>query len=299
MHRQNATTTVQSRTPNALIRLAPDHGSIVRLADEDRAEVLGFLKIRPVHTLVMTSFINDNGVESELNRGVFYGHRDDHGKLDGVALIGHTTLVEVRSDAALEALAACARKATTPIHMIMASGQDAERFWSYMGRLEAPRLTCTEALFEVGFPFAVPTTSRQLRAATMDWLIPVAEAQAEVAFSESGVDPLVSDREGFLKRVARRIEMGRVFIATEGETLVFKTDIIAETDEAIYLEGIYVAADHRGQGIGHECLASLALELLGRVEHISLLSNVNAASAHRTFIKAGFRQTDSCTTLFV
>ena len=57
----------------------------------------------------MTSFIQDNGIESELNRGKFYGYRNMDGTLEGVALIGHTTLVEARTREAIKTLAFKAR----------------------------------------------------------------------------------------------------------------------------------------------------------------------------------------------
>ena len=282
-----------------MIMMAPDMRRVQELKTENTSEVLTFLSVRPVHTVVMTSFINDNGIESDLNRGVYYGYRGRQGKLEGVALIGHSTLVEARSDEALRALALKARNAETPLHLVMSSGDAAERFWNCMtDGLKAPRLTCTEALFEISFPFAVRGQEHKLETATMDWLIPVAEAQAEVAFIECGVDPMQKDREGFLKRVARRIEQGRVFVVTDGENLVFKADIIAETANTIYLEGIYVSPEYRGKGIGSDCLAALSLELLSRVENICLLSNVEFKSAHRSFAKAGYRNTDHCTTLF-
>lgn len=269
------------------------------LKNENTSEVLAFLSMRPVHTVVMTSFINDNGIESELNRGVYYGYRNADGKLEGVALIGHSTLVEARSDEALKALAFQAKHAATPLHLVMSSGDAATRFWNYLtDGLKAPRLTCTEALFEIAFPFAVRKSEHKLEAATMDWLIPVAEAQAEVAFIECGVDPMLKDREGFLKRVARRIEQGRVFIVTDGEKLVFKADIIAETDHTIYLEGVYVSPEYRGKGTGSDCLAALSLQLLDRAQNICMLSNVEFKSAHRSFMKAGYRNTDHCTTIF-
>ncbi|MFN0141388.1 MAG: GNAT family N-acetyltransferase [Pyrinomonadaceae bacterium] len=283
--------------PNLM--LAPDMSRVHELKTENTSEVLAFLSIRPVHTVVMTSFINDNGIESELNRGVYYGYRNAKGELEGVALIGHSTLVEARSDAGLRALAFQARQAATPLHLVMSSGDDATRFWNYMtDGLKAPRLTCIEQLFEVAFPFAVRGTQHKLELATMEWLIPVAEAQAEVARLECGVDPMQKDREGFLKRVARRIEQGRVFVVTDGEKLVFKADIIAETAETIYLEGIYVHPEYRGKGIGSECLAALSLKLMNRVSNICMLSNVEFKSAHRSFVKAGYRNTDQCTTLF-
>ena len=75
------------------------------LAAAEEAEVLSFLAARPVHTVTMASFIRDNGLVSPLNRGAFYGCRDAEGRLVGVALVGHATLVETESDAALAAFA--------------------------------------------------------------------------------------------------------------------------------------------------------------------------------------------------
>ena len=282
------------------LMVAPDLTRVSELRQEDTKEVLNFLSFRPVHTVVMTSWINDNGIVSELNRGKFYGYRNISGTLEGVALIGHSTLVEARSDKALKALAITARGAETPIHLIMSSGTAAESFWKYLdGGMNAPRLTCTEALFEIAFPFAVQKSEWQIENATMEHLLPVAEAQAEVAFMESGVDPMLKDRDGFLKRVARRIEQNRVFIVTDGDLLVFKADIIAETEDVIYLEGVYVNEKYCGRGIGPKCLSKLSLELLTRVENICLLSNIDFEGAHKSFLKAGYKNTDLCTTLFV
>lgn len=272
----------------------------IELRDSDRQEVLDFLTIRPVHTVVMTSLINDNGLESSLNRGKFYGYKNAEGTLEGVALIGHTTLVEARSENALKALALAARASEVPLHLIMSDGNAAESFWKYLGNgFELPRLSCTEILFEISYPFPVPQCDRDVRLAQMSELEQIAEAQAEIAFKECGVDPLLKDREGFLKRVARRIEQGRIFVVVENGDLIFKADIIAETSDVIYLEGIYVAPDQRGKGIGSSCLAKLSMELLNRVQHISLLSNITFTDSHRAYHKAGYKKTGSCVTLFV
>ena len=295
----------QIRTTSALtpsfpaLAVLPDLSRVRELLNSDREEALAFLAIRPVHTVVMTSFINDNGVESELNRGRFFGYRNDTGMLEGVALIGHTTLVEARSEQALEALAIVARSSETPIHLVMSGGDDAERFWYYFGQgIRAPRLVCTEDLFEARFPFAVQRCEWDIKQADMSQLMPIAEAQAEIAFIECGIDPMLQDREGFLERVARRIEQGRIFSVYENGKLLFKADIIAETDQTIYLEGIYVHPDERGKGLGSKCLAALTVELLDRVEHICLLSNVEFQSAHTAYEKAGYGRTDQCVSIF-
>jgi uncharacterized protein len=283
-----------------MLLIAPNVEQVFELEDGDRDEAVAFLEVRPVHTVVMTSFIHDNGIESELNRGKFYGYRNRNGEIEGIALIGHSTLVEARSEAALQALAIKARQSATPIHLIMLGGDNADAFWNYLtGGASAPRLECTEILFQASFPFVVTDADQELRTATVEELVQIAEAQAEVAFAECGVDPMARDREGFLGRVKRRIEQGRIFVVVdEAGRLVFKADIIAQTDEVAYLEGIWVSPDHRGKGIGPKCLSQLTLELLNRVDNVCLLSNVDFGSAHRSYRKAGFRAVDECKTLF-
>src|SRR5258708_12095337 len=96
--------TVRPREIVSSMTISPDLSKVRELKPEDTAEVLEFLSVRPVHTVVMTSFINDNGIESDLNRGKFYGYSNSTGIFEGVALIGHTTLVESRSKDALNAL---------------------------------------------------------------------------------------------------------------------------------------------------------------------------------------------------
>jgi ribosomal protein S18 acetylase RimI-like enzyme len=277
-----------------------DASRITELRDEHKDETLKFLAQRPVHTVVMTSFIVDNGLESESNRGRFYGYRGNSGSLEGVALIGHTTLVEAHTDEALRALAMTAHQSETPIHMIMSSGDSADQFWRYLaGPVKEPRLRCTELLFEVSFPYPVPDCEWDIRPARQEELLDVAEAQAAVAFMECGVDPMERDREGFLKRVTKRIEQDRVFVVYEGDKLVFKADIIAQTDDVIYLEGVYVSPEYRGRGVGSSCLAKLTLGLLREAQNLCLLSNISFVDAHMSYLRAGYRNTDSCVTLFV
>lgn len=273
----------------------------LRLLDEtNRQEVFEFLAARPVHTVVMKSLIQDNGLESADNRGKFYGYRSLEGKLEGVALIGHTTLIESRSHDSLIAFALAAKTSATAINMLMSDGKTTEDFWQYFAAAgQKPRLVCTELLFELNFPFLVQDCKWDVRPAKADELDQIAEAHAEVAFIESGVNPLEKDREGFLKRTLRRIEKERTFVVFDNGNLVFKADIVAETSDVIYLEGIYVAPEYRGQGTASSCLSKLSLGLLNRAQNICLLSNVEFKDAHRSFLKAGYKNTDCCQTIFV
>jgi len=276
-----------------------DRGNIAVLTESDITEVKAFLNIRPVHTVVMASFIHDNGIVGELNRGTFYGYRNQDGTLEGVALLGHSTLIEARTEAAMFAFATKAKSERIAINLIMSEHEDAWKFWQYYAGASEPRLTCTELLFETAFPMLVRECEWDLRTARPEELEQIAEAHAEVCFIETGTDPLVRDRKGFLERVARRIEMGRTFVVFENGKLLFKADIIAEADGIIYLEGIYVAPDSRGKGIGSKCLSKLTLKLMERCEKVCMLSNVRFEHAHKSFQKAGYRVTGQSTTLFV
>ena len=285
---------------NALLKVQPEINRLQQLSEANRTEVLAFLKLRPVHTVVMTSLIQDNGIDNADNRGTFFGYRSAKGTLEGVALIGHTTLVEARSENSLTAFALVARESKTPIHIMMSDGKTIETFWNHFtGDNCAPRLVCTELLFELNFPFIVQDSKWDVRLANHDELEQIAVAHDEVAFIESGSSPMLKDREGFLKRCAKRIEQKRTFVVFENGKLVFKADIVAETAEVVYLEGIYVAPEYRGQSVGSNCLSTLSLQLMERVENVCLLSNVEFKGAHRSFAKAGFKNTDCCQTIFV
>ena len=278
----------------------PDFNRLQILTNADENEVLEFLAQSPVHTVIMSGFIQGNGLENADNRGGFYGYRNAEGILEGVALIGHTTLVESRSAESLQAFAVIARRSETPIYIIMSGGNTTETFWRYYaGDNRQPRLVCTEMLFELNFPFPVQNCKWNVRLAKVEEVEQIAEAHAEVAFMESGVDPLVKDREGFLKRTLKRIEKNRTFVVFEADKLLFKADIVAESADVYYLEGIYVAPEMRGRGIGSSCLTRLSLELLNHKQHICMLSNVDFKSAHRSFEKAGYKNTGNCTTIFV
>ena len=269
------------------------------LAAGNEGEVLSFLSARPVHTVVMASFIRDNGIVNSLNRGTFYGCRDKEGRLVGVALIGHATLVETESDEALAAFARVARECPRT-HVMMGESEKIERFWAhYAEDGRSPRLICRELLMEQRWPIQVRDTVPGLRPATPDDLEQVMTAQAQMAFDESGVNPMEADPEGFRRRCLRRIEQGRVWVWTEEGSLIFKADIISETPEVKYVEGVWVAPGQRGRGYGLRCLSQLSRELLTRSGSVTLLVNEKASAAVSFYRRAGYKLRSQYDTIYL
>src|ERR1051325_5846443 len=161
---------------------------VQRLTNNDAAEVLQFLAQRPIHTVTMMSLINDNGVVSPFNRGTFYGCRDLNGQLEGVALVGHATLMETVSDRALAALAQVARECPST-HLIMGEKERVADFWSHFSETgRHQRRACREWLFELTWPKEAREPVAELRLANTNELELVMPVQAQLAFDESGID---------------------------------------------------------------------------------------------------------------
>jgi hypothetical protein len=281
------------------LSVAGEAVTVERLANIDEAEVLQFLSQRPIHTVAMMSMIRDNGIVSSHNRGTFYGCRDLNGQLEGVALVGHATLMETISDRALAALAQVARECPNT-HMIMGEKERVADFWSHYSEAgRRQRHACREWLFELTWPVEARKRVSGLRHATPGELDLVMPIQAELAFAESGVNPLDVDPEGFRQRCLRRIEQGRTWVVVEDGVLIFKADVISKTTEVIYLEGIWLREDCRNKNVGIRLMSELMRRLLEDTKSICLLVNETNESAQGFYRKCGFHFRATYETIFL
>lgn len=98
------------------------------LAAKEQTEVIAFLAERPLHTVFMAGLIRDNGLVNPLNRGTFYGCRNSEGRLEGVALIGHATLIDARSHRAVQEFALLAQ-VYPQTHTLLGESDQIEQFW--------------------------------------------------------------------------------------------------------------------------------------------------------------------------
>ena len=272
---------------------------VERLTDNDAVEVLQFLAQRPIHTVAMMSMIHDNGIVSAFNRGTFFGCRDLNGQLEGVALVGHATLMETVSNRALAALAQVARECPNT-HMIMGEKERVADFWNHYtetGRRQ--RLACREWLFELTLPAEAREPIAGLRQATVAELELVMPVQAQLAYAESGINPMEVDCEGFRKRCLRRIEQGRTWVVVEDNLLVFKADVISKTPEVIYLEGIWLREDCRNKRLGKRLMSELMRRLLENTKSVCLLVNETNEWAQGFYRKCGFNFRATYETIFL
>jgi ribosomal protein S18 acetylase RimI-like enzyme len=292
-------TSTVSKVNERDLSAAPVVVQVSRLANNDTEEVLEFLGQRPIHTVAMMSLIHDNGIVSPFNRGTFYGCRDLQGQLEGVALVGHATLMETVSDRALAALAQVARECSST-HLIMGEKERVTDFWSYYSEAgRRQRLTCREWLFELTRPVDAREAVAELRPAHADELQLVMPIQAELAYIESGVNPMDVDPMGFRERCLRRIEQGRTWVVVENGELIFKADVISKTAEVIYLEGVWLREDGRHKNLGTRFMSGLMRRLLEDTKSICLLVNETNKRAHGFYRKCGFHFRATYETIFL
>jgi GNAT superfamily N-acetyltransferase len=207
--------------------------------------------------------------------------------------------METRSSAALFAFARLAQS-SSEIHLMMAEQEKLDLFWSYYAQEdERPRSLGGESLLELRWPVGIDPTVSGLRQATTADLEAVMLVQAEMALAKGGVDPRKTDPVGFRRRCARRIELGRTLVWFEDERLIFKVDIMADTPEAIYLEGMWVNEEERGKNYGLRCLTQVSRDLLRRTGSICVLVGENDPKAHAFYRRAGFKMRGSYQLLYL
>ena len=277
---------------------AMDGGAIREICRSDQTEVIEFLAARPMHTVFMAGLIRDNGVISPGNRGSFYGSRNRFGQLEGLALIGHATMMETHTEEALVGFARVARNCQTP-YLIRGEQTSTSTFWKYYGDgRQPPRRQTREQLF-VLTELPAQAEIEDLRPATLEELDKIASVNCSMAFEEGGMSPLNRDATGFRNRIARRIDQNRIWAYFRGDQLIFKADIVSETPDAVYLEGIHVHPDERRQGHGQRCLTELCARLLRSSRMVCLTANERNESAAALYTKVGFKYESDYETIYL
>lgn len=269
------------------------------LAEADQQEVLNFLSRRPVNTVILAGWIHDHGIVSPQHRGAFYGYRDENGDLAGVALIGKNLLFEASSDEAITAFAKAARECPD-VRMLFAEEEKLIKFWPHF-RSETPmpmvshhRLISSGGLMEEDLE-----NVSELRIATRDELDQIVSTHAEMVLTETGIDPLLADVDGFRQRCATRVDRNRIWVWMDGRELIFKSDIMSVTPEAIYMEGLWVNPKHRGKRYSTRCMATLSRQLGSGSQVVSAFVDADHVLFGSLYRKAGFVEIDEYAKIYL
>jgi len=282
-----AATMVKYEDSHGLSPLMLGERTCVRLQPGEEAEALRFLAERPIHTVFIATLMRDNGAVSPNNRGTFYVCRNRSKKIEGVALIGHATIVEARTDQAVAAFAQLA--AHSHAYLIRGERHTVETFWQhYSEGGQQARLVCREMLFEKTEQPPPFEPVAELRLATLQETDHVVAINALLATEDGGRNPLETDPEGFRARMQRRINQKRIWIWMRNGNAIFKADVVGDMPKMAYLEGIHVHPDERKKGYGKRCLLQLSSILARPGRSVCLTINERRANAVTFYARAGF-----------
>jgi RimJ/RimL family protein N-acetyltransferase len=263
---------------------------IKRLMSGEERQVLEFLNRQPLKNLQMAGFILDNGLESARNRGAFYGCFDD-GYLIGVALVGHWVFLSGGVET-VSIFARIARFLHAPeVSVVLGEAvmvNEFARVFADSARQHEAHQDEAKLLLSVNHLDGDTPELEGLRPAADADADEVAHAHALTCMELLGKDPTQQNPSRLRECVRARIGMGRIWIVRDERGIGFKTDIASETEQAVYLEGIWTRPDLRGQGLGTRALRSLCRRLLLRQQVVCLFADAANARVNAFYQRVGF-----------
>ncbi|HZS07779.1 MAG TPA: GNAT family N-acetyltransferase [Blastocatellia bacterium] len=268
--------------------------AVRRLTEASRGSALALLSGDQQRGIHLYSLIKDNGFSHPTNRGVFYGCFAG-GELVGVALLGHSILLYALpgyEETAFSEFARVANKIRAKGHVIFGPRAWVESFFNHLSQHGRETRLMSEHRWYVCEQAKLPLERLQLSRANYEQLDALMEAHAEMFIESSGVDPRLTDPEGFRRRSAERIERKRTWVKLEDGRVVFKVEIVSETEEAVYLEGVWTHPDYRGRGVATSCLNEITCRLLKKKKAVCLSVEPEEEAARRVYERVGFLHTE-------
>jgi predicted GNAT family acetyltransferase len=149
-------------------------------------------------------------------------------------------------------------------------------------------------------PPAIPPdqTVRLVRPHEVDKLFPAAVAMYT---EEVGISPLGTDGgRDYHGRLADLVRARRSYAKFIGGRVVFKAELAVVTRHTAQVQGVWVAPEWRGRGLGTIAMSAVVHDALRRVApSVSLYVNEFNVSARTVYARCGFRQLGTFATVLL
>lgn len=263
-------------------------------ASDERA-VRELLDTDPVATCMLAGRVETHGVDPASLGAPLWGVGAP-GRLDAVCLAGANLIPFARPGTEVEAARAFAdrarragRRCSTIVGPVAAVAPLWDRLAPHWG--PARDIRPRQPLLAIDGPplVAADTRVRPVRLAQLETLLPAAIAMFT---EEVGVSPLrVDGGAGYRARVTELVRAGQSLAWIEDGAVVFKAEVGAVSRRACQVQGVWVAPEHRGRGIGQAGTAAV-VEYARRsiAPVVSLYVNDYNAAARAAYARVGFTQ---------
>jgi uncharacterized protein len=267
---------------------------VARVLDErDEAAVVRLLAEDPVAACVVAGRIEAVGTSTRALGAPLWGLGD--GELDAVCLAGANLIPIARpgaEQAAAAAFADRARRAGRRCSTIVGPAGAVAPLWENLEPAWGParEVRPRQPLLAIDGPPAVPAEPRvrSVRSSELDTVLPAAVAMFT---EEVGVSPLrIDGGASYRARLAELIAAGRALAWIERGEVLFKAEIGAVSRAACQVQGVWVAPEHRGRGIGAAGTAAVVEYARACIAPVvSLYVNDYNLSARAAYRRVGFR----------
>ncbi|MDT0493793.1 GNAT family N-acetyltransferase [Streptomyces griseus] len=264
------------------------------LEPSDLGAALAILESEPVANAFVTSRVQVAGLDPWRLGGEMWGWYAD-GRLRSLCYAGANLVPICAGPEAVRAFADRARRAGRRCSSIVGPAEPTALLWRLLepGWGPAREVRANQPLMVTESPSADITPDplvRRIRKDEMEVLMPACVAMFT---EEVGISPLAGDG-GLLyqARVAELIGSGRSFARIDDGKVVFKAEIGAATPQACQIQGVWVAPEHRGQGLSETGMAAVLRYALADVAPVvSLYVNDYNTPARKAYHRVGFRET--------
>ena len=271
------------------------------LGDAERAEVERVLETEPIAAAQVAERVHASGLSWRVDAKVFgYGGRR---RLESLCWLGANVIPVHASPAAVDAFAEVAGVHPRLCSSLVGESEAVLGMWEHLAGIWGPARDvrpCQPLLATWTLPSVPPDpTVRLVRAHELDALFPAAVAMYT---EEVGVSPVGADggRE-YRERLSDLIRARRAYAKFVGGRVVFKAELAVVTRHTAQIQGVWVAPQFRGQGLGTSAVSAVVRDALRRrvAPSVSLYVNDYNEAARTVYDRCGFRRIGTFATVLL
>jgi predicted GNAT family acetyltransferase len=271
------------------------------LGNAERAAVERVLEADPIVAAQVAERVHAAGLSWRVDAQVFgYGSRR---RLESVCWLGANLIpVQANTAGAVEAFAQVAAAHPRLCSSLVGESEAVLGLWSRLADAWGPArdVRPCQPLLATWTPPPVPPdpTIRLVRPHEVDALFPAAVAMYT---EEVGVSPLTPDGgRDYRERVGDLVRARRAYAKFVGGRVVFKAELAVVTRHTAQVQGVWVAPEWRGRGLGTAAMAAVVRDALRRVApSVSLYVNDYNTGARRLYDRCGFRRVGTFATVLL
>lgn len=270
------------------------------LDDTERSEVERVLESEPIAAAQVAERVQTAGLGRRFDSRVLgFGSRTH---LEAVCWHG-TNLIPVHANrAAVEAFADHAYAHPRLCSSLVGESEAVLGMWQRLADAWGPArdVRPNQPLLATWTPPSVPAdpSVRLVRPHEIDALFPAAVAMYT---EEVGISPLAGDGgRDYRSRLADLVRSRRAYAKFLGGRVIFKAELAVVTRHTAQVQGVWVAPEWRGRGVGTTAMSAVVHDALRRVApSVSLYVNDYNHSARTVYARCGFRQLGTFATVLL